>query len=236
MINELALLVYSNSDYYDVLEVFNKCYNYYGDLKLHKYLASDITHKDFDTITYDNSKSYTERLLSCLEHIPNEHILFLHEDMILYDYVKKEEFNKIFEIYKNNNFDYIKLIKTGIFLDEECYPNIYKFNQLSDTAFAVQPTIWKTKSLIHFLKLNKNKNIWQLERDSQEIAKKLNGFYYHDKNSKKRGQAHWDSIIFPYIATAIVKGKWNFLEYKEELVRINNQHIVINFASRGLFI
>jgi hypothetical protein len=28
---------------------------------------------------------------------------------------------------------------------------------------------------------------------------------------------HWDSSIFPYIATAIVKGKWNIGEYEKEL-------------------
>ena len=26
---------------------------------------------------------------------------------------------------------------------------------------------------------------------------------------------HFDSLVYPYIATAIVKGKWNFQEYPE---------------------
>ena len=39
-------------------------------------------------------------------------------------------------------------------------------------------------------------------------------------NERKRGKNHWDSNYFPYIATAIVKGEWNFMEYKTELMEI----------------
>jgi len=28
---------------------------------------------------------------------------------------------------------------------------------------------------------------------------------------------HWDSSIYPYVATAIVKGKWNTSQYSKEL-------------------
>ena len=33
----------------------------------------------------------------------------------------------------------------------------------------------------------------------------------------KRGIYHYDSYVFPIIATAITKGKWNVSEYKKEL-------------------
>jgi len=36
----------------------------------------------------------------------------------------------------------------------------------------------------------------------------------------KRGQSHYDSNIYPYFATAIVKGSWNLKEYNEELTEI----------------
>ena len=34
---------------------------------------------------------------------------------------------------------------------------------------------------------------------------------------RKRGLYHYDSLVFPYIATAINKGKWNYNEYQKEL-------------------
>jgi hypothetical protein len=37
------------------------------------------------------------------------------------------------------------------------------------------------------------------------------------ETERLRGKYHYDSEVFPYIATAINKGKWNFSEYQEEL-------------------
>jgi len=38
---------------------------------------------------------------------------------------------------------------------------------------------------------------------------------YHGE--PKRGKYHHDTSVFPYIATALVKGRWNVSEYREEL-------------------
>ena len=40
------------------------------------------------------------------------------------------------------------------------------------------------------------------------------------QNKDKRGKFHYDSSIYPYICTAVIKGKWNFKEYKKELFEI----------------
>ena len=37
---------------------------------------------------------------------------------------------------------------------------------------------------------------------------------------KKRGKFHYDSSVYPYVCTAVIKGKWNFKEYKKELYEI----------------
>ena len=43
---------------------------------------------------------------------------------------------------------------------------------------------------------------------------------------------HWDSKTYPYIATAIVKGKWNLSEYQSELGFILNSNRV-DLSARG---
>ena len=40
---------------------------------------------------------------------------------------------------------------------------------------------------------------------------------YFEGEEQLRGKAHYDSHIFPYTATAIIKGKWNNLEYSSEI-------------------
>ena len=50
---------------------------------------------------------------------------------------------------------------------------------------------------------------------------------------KKRGMYHYDSIVFPYICTAIVKGKWNMNEYQNELDKLFGEYN-INPFERGI--
>ena len=52
------------------------------------------------------------------------------------------------------------------------------------------------------------------------------------KESKKRGLFHYDSLVWPYIATAINKGKWNTSEYSQELDALSKEYNV-NLSERG---
>ena len=102
---------------------------------------------------------------------------------------------------KNSDIDMIKLIKTNC----------------SGYGFAVQPSLWKRESFLRLLD-GVFLNIWELELQIQDkFNREFNGFEYSDGNETLRGQFHYDSNIFPYTATAIVKGKWNNLEYPSEL-------------------
>jgi hypothetical protein len=60
----------------------------------------------------------------------------------------------------------------------------------------------------------------------------ISGLYYY-QNEFKRGGNHYNSSIYPYIATALVKGKWNTLEYGEELSSMFNDYH-INPIIRGV--
>ena len=44
----------------------------------------------------------------------------------------------------------------------------------------------------------------------------------HFEYEPNRG-GHFDSFVWPYIATAIVKGKWNITQYSKELDLILNE-------------
>jgi hypothetical protein len=61
------------------------------------------------------------------------------------------------------------------------------------------------------------KNIWEFESSIQNFG---NEFVSILGSEKKRGIYHYDSEVFPYVATAIVKGKWNFSEYPKELEEV----------------
>ena len=54
-----------------------------------------------------------------------------------------------------------------------------------------------------------------IERDRGRTL--MGAIAYRDE--RRRGMWHWDSSLFPYVATALVKGRWNIGEYPE-LVRL----------------
>ena len=54
----------------------------------------------------------------------------------------------------------------------------------------------------------------------------------HYSGTKKRGIHHYDSEVFPCIATAVVKGLWNISEYPEEMAKVI-QEFKIDVKLRG---
>ena len=52
------------------------------------------------------------------------------------------------------------------------------------------------------------------------------------EGDNKRGMFHWDSGIYPYFATAIVKGKWSIGDYGDLLEDILEENKV-DILERG---
>ena len=68
---------------------------------------------------------------------------------------------------------------------------------------------------------------------AQKACRERNIFgYYVDDGGKQRGRLHWDSKVYPYIATAVVKGKWNTKEYPNEMSVIADEYN-IDYNIRG---
>jgi hypothetical protein len=82
--------------------------------------------------------------------------------------------------------------------------------------FSIQPTLWRRESLEAILRGTGDQSIWDLEVHGQRSFRKLGMRGYQPATTgPRRGKHHGESKIYPYIATAIVKGKWNISEYPE---------------------
>jgi hypothetical protein len=73
-------------------------------------------------------------------------------------------------------------------------------------------------------------NIWDFEN---AIVGSGMDFMARMGDEKRRGAYHYDSFVYPYVATAINKGKWNLNEYTEELNPIFAEYN-INPFERGM--
>ncbi len=225
MFMELNLqnIVYSNSEYFDVLDIFFDEQKKFGIDKNNYILFSDCESNGIKTILYNNNKPYAERLLKCLEKIEEEIILYQHEDMFLYDNPDFSKINEYIKFLKSSPYSFIRLSRTGNCNLKKIKEinSLYEISSDSIDFFAVQPSIWKTKDLIKFLSFGLSMSIWDLEINSSFLCSKNNiSGLLHFNNEKKRG-GHYDSSVWPYIATAIIKGKWNQIEYAEEMNKIH---------------
>jgi len=225
----VAFVVFSHSSYSDIWEA------YFGELEKYlpnvfgaRYLFVDHDSRklladvpdDFKIVYYDESCPYSDRMLFCLRQIDEQVCLFQHEDMILCGEVDTDAIEKYLGVLREHNLDSIKLLKGGDTKDAPFEPHTGLF-WAEEWFFAVQPSLWKVESLKKIFENFVGTNIWELEKSVQGFCKE-NDFrvLYSYKGESKRGRMHWDSSVFPFIATAICKGKWNTEEYSEELQEI----------------
>jgi len=228
--NKFTNIVYSHSEYFDVLDIFLEQQKKFG---IENYtIFSDKTLEGIsnDFILYQDDKAYTDRLKSCILQVEDDVILYQHEDMFLYEKPDINTLEKYVDYLRDSEYSFLRLCKTGNCKLSFANVNLYEIDPASPDFFAVQPTLWKTKDFLSFLDCAGEKNIWDLELHSSQIKHDIKGLM-HYKNEEPRG-GHFNSSVWPYVATAIVKGGWNFREYPVELSRIDK----VKDSKRGKFL
>ena len=236
---DIAFILYSHTDYGDVWEAFFGQTEEYLPKTFNRYMFVDSESNfnipyDFNVVYYKEQESYSNRVASCIDNIREEFCIFQHEDMMLYDKPNVEKIRKYLDVLKaDEDLDFIKLLKGGD-IDDEPYDEHKDLFIVKKWLFAVQPAIWKTDTLRKIFKHFKNKGIWDLEREAQGECRQMGvkGVYCYN-GEQQRGKYHWDSTVYPYIATAINKGRWNMIEYENELEEIFSKYN-IDRLERGL--
>jgi hypothetical protein len=226
---DVANVLYSHTDYDDLWPAFFAQQDkFLGPLRenfmfLNRY--SDKVPSHWTQVLYPDSASYTERLSHCLEQIDCKVILFQHEDMFLYGTPNVSALTKILKLLSTSpsRLDYVRFIRGGRYLGSPITGN-WKFSRmfkLSPWLLSVQPSFWRREAMLELVSELAGKNIWEFESAGQRVFRRLGirGATINEKGTR-RGKYHWDNAIYPFVATAIVKGKWNISEYRDVLVPI----------------
>jgi len=208
------LVVYTHTDMKDVWPMFfGQLKKYIGDTKVYVAVNEDDTQlSDMIRIIYDDSKQYTDRWKEILPQIEESVFMFLHEDMILFDEPKFDYIDRYFKLVDGGKVESIKMIyvpDNDIVSDVDDTLISNQYSKLS-----IQPTIIRKDYFKSILDKVGSLNIWDFEL---AIAVDTKSYMVRVGGELKRGMYHCDSIVFPYIATAINKGKWNYNEYQKEL-------------------
>jgi hypothetical protein len=225
----VPIVMYTHTDYKDVWPaVFGRIKKYIENPSVYVFVNKEDEEipSEFKAVTYTDGSPYTVRLKECLGKLDEDVILFMHEDMILYGNPKFDYIEKYSNYIKSGKVDSIKLIyvkdsDTVSDFDETLISNKY-------AKFSIQPTLISVGRLVNILNSNKDLNIWDFEINT----KKRNDYMCKVGNEQKRGMFHYDSYVFPYIATAIAKGVWNLKEYPNELQEVSEEYD-IDLTKRG---
>lgn len=235
MKDNIALVIDTNSNYSDVwAPCFGRLDQYASGIK--KYVFTDTKEgipSDMTPVIYDNDETYRNQFLSCIEQIEEKYIIYTSEDYLLYDYVKQDLIENLTEILDETDYNFCKLIK-GPEKVQEYKTNLFIIDSKDKNFFAQQASLWTTRDFEKVFSTAPSTN-GRMEHEPQgsSICRSLGfkGLQYYS-GSPKRGSAHYDSEIYPYIATAVVKGQWNLSEYPAEMAEIIKE-FKIDCRTRG---
>ena len=237
---ELALIIDTNSRYSDVwAPCFGRLEKFFPK-SIKKYIFVDIASEeipeDIQPVYYDDEDTYRNQFLGCLEQINEDYILYSSEDYILYDKTHEEKLLYLVDVLESNSANFIKLIKGPESVSPyKDYADIFSIDAADSNFFAQQASIWRTRDFESVFRASPSTNgRMQQEPQGSEVCRRIgisNGLQHHS-GGNKRGIFHYDSTIFPCIATAVVKGKWNISEYFLELMEVFEEYN-IDVNTRG---
>lgn len=228
-------ICYTNSNTSDIWDMFYEQNRKFCSYPI--YLLSDVPHSDKEyknIYIYKNAQPYWETWVQALEDINSKFFIYLQEDFVLYDKVDEEKINQYKEFLEENpQYSFVRLLKSGSLQNNQITNTLFEIESNNRNIFSMQPTIWKTSDFIKLYKEVKSSKWFENETYVQKcIELNIKGLYHYN-NEPKRGQNHYDSDVYPYIATALVRGKWNTSEYSNELNKLLKEYN-LNKDNRGM--
>ena len=240
----VCLIINTFSKYSDLWQMFfDSLDENLPELKRYVFVDKGEPDKSATTLHYNPSDKFRTQFLKCIENVKEKYCIFISEDYILYDKPNLETIKRYADILeKNDNLTFIRFAK-GMDFGEPNYKendDLYQLSSVFPYFYSQTAALWKTRDLENIFRNTPDSHIAgtnmseQFEILANQTCRNLDIqglFCYHGEN--KRGEHHYDSDVFPYIATAIVKGKWNISEYEKELTPLIQKYN-INVDDRGV--
>jgi hypothetical protein len=241
---DFSIVVNTVSSCSDIWEMFfNQLEKHFPNQKI--YVFSDVKDKiyeKYNLILYDKNLDFRTQYYESLKQVKEKYCLNMNDDYILYDKVDIDSLMNIVDILKNDeNISFVRVGKGYNNTNLNYKNNLHYLDNESPFFYSQTVAIWKTETLLKIHEIcppsgiGRKNNEPQLEVVANDVCRilKMIGLYHYD-NEKLRGLYHYDSNIFPYIASALVGGKWNKSEYYNELSPLLEKY-EINKNIRGVY-
>jgi hypothetical protein len=232
-LNNVTLFTYTHTNCKDLWDMYidslDEHLSQFPSVVAANELYEDVDRHKF--CSYDDNANYCNEIIRCLnEYVKTDFLIYMQEDFFLFSNPDLSALNRYMDfLSQNNDVSFVRLLKCGDVTDINVQDDLYWITEpgkphVSMTAYSMQPTIWKIKD---FIKLYSAAACPKFKENPRYIAAlnetKINGVYAYN-GEQIRGQNHYDSNVFPYVATAIVRGMWNTLEYPNEMKVFFNKY------------
>ena len=233
--NNISLLTYTHTNVTDLhAAYFGRLKKYFPNLK-NNYVTCNQNINYANCIVYNDSDKHSKQMIDALNQIPTDYVIYAQEDYILFDYVKENELDSLVKTMENDsNIPFIRLLQSGLGNVSEKYNDELAYIDFnSEYYFSTQITIWRKDILIEMYKRADVQKLTDTEVHKVQHLRDIStkGLYTLNKGNNVGG--HYNSYHYPYIATAVVKGKWNYTEYEAELKNVFEEYNIIPFE-RGI--
>jgi len=233
----MVKVVYSNSNCIDIWNMFISQEEQYSSIPLRAICnVSDFPIESDKLFLYNDADDYYEVWTKALLKFDSKYFIYLQEDFVLYDKINDKKIDEYVNfLEENEKYSFVRLMKAGVNLSDKLISDkLYEIEPTNPTIFGMQATIWRTSDYIKLMWSVQEKKWLETEKYKEAMMKLgMYGLYHYD-GEKKRGGSHWDSNVYPCIATAIVRGKWNMREYSEYLQPLAKKYN-IDLNKRGIF-
>lgn len=229
-----ALIVNSHSSNIECLKLFFKCMERYigQDYFSNIYLfidESDYASPDYVTDVYYNpNDNFRDQMVFCLGHVKEEILLYSNEDYLFYETANLDLANQLVDELVSSDLSFIKFCHTDLETYKEYKPKLLLIDKSCENTYSQTLTFWKTKDIINIhnhcppSEIGAKGDIFgHLEVVAKQVCRNLNikGVCYYN-NEPKRAGVHFDTEVFPHIASAIGRGgRWTTI-YPKELEKI----------------
>lgn len=226
--NNISLLTYTHSKCVDLHKAYyGRIQKFFPSLK-NNIVTCDIQIPYGECIVYEDNIPHSKQMINALNQVSTDYVIYSQEDYILFDTVDIKKLNEFIELLDLDlSIHFIRLIKSGVGDNTKDYNNELSYiDPESEYYFSTQVTIWRTEVL---KEMYRRSNVWSIfdETTNSTFLRKMNisGLYTTKVGDKVGG--HYNSSVYPYIATAKVKGQWNIKEYPDELNKLFKEYNIL---------
>lgn len=232
--NNLSLVTYTHTKAKDLHPAyFGRLAKYFPQMK-NVYVSCNEEISYATTVLYNDFTRHANQMMDVLDATPSKYVIYCQEDYILYDYVNVDKLNEFMEIMDADDIPFIRLIESGVGTVSRVYNDELSYvGTDSPYYFSTQATIWNKDVLYNMFKTSNVQSIFQEPDNTPYLLSITNRGLFTSKRGAAVG-GHYNSLYYPYIATAVVKGKWNMREYSNELSEIFNE-FGLTPSNRGIF-